>query len=73
MKMLRLKHMKGQNANPLLCSFLDQVGSEESSRPPSSPPAAEEGSSSNADLPTVGHTNITNLINESYEVRGTQI
>uniref|UniRef100_A0A4W6DNH6 TBC1 domain family member 8B n=1 Tax=Lates calcarifer TaxID=8187 RepID=A0A4W6DNH6_LATCA len=54
----------------ILTSFLDQVGSEESSRPPSSPPAAEEGSSSNADLPTVGHTNITNLINESYEKFG---
>ncbi|GAA6225238.1 TBC1 domain family member 8 [Lates japonicus] len=54
----------------ILTSFLDQVGSEELSHPPSSPPATEEGSSSNADLPTVGHTNITNLINESYEKFG---
>lgn len=51
------------------CSFLDEVGSEESSCVPSSPPAALEPSSSEADVPTVRHTNITDLINESYTVR----
>lgn len=50
-------------------SFLDQVGSEESSCVPSSPPAALETSSSDTDIPAVRHTNITDLINESYEVR----
>lgn len=53
-------------------SFLDQVGSEESSCVPSSPPAALEtssSSSSDTDIPAVRHTNITDLINESYEVR----
>ncbi|KAG7240344.1 hypothetical protein INR49_026915 [Caranx melampygus] len=56
----------------LFCSFLDQVGSKESSCPPSSPPAAEERSSSSSDteVPSVRHTNITNLINESYEKFG---
>ncbi|XP_044071734.1 TBC1 domain family member 8 isoform X2 [Siniperca chuatsi] len=49
----------------ILTSFLDQVGSEESSCLPSSPPAAEE-----TDIPAVGHTNITDLINESYEKFG---
>ncbi|XP_023265510.1 TBC1 domain family member 8 isoform X2 [Seriola lalandi dorsalis] len=55
----------------ILTSFLEQVGSKESSRPPSSPPAAEESSSSSdTDIPAVRHTNITNLINESYEKFG---
>ncbi|XP_069011100.1 TBC1 domain family member 8 isoform X2 [Embiotoca jacksoni] len=54
----------------ILTSFLDQVGSEESSRAPSSPPAAEENSFSDADSPAAGHTNITNLINQSYEKFG---
>ncbi|KAK5860663.1 hypothetical protein PBY51_022124 [Eleginops maclovinus] len=60
----------------ILSSFLDQVGSEEScclpsspmSSPPSSPPpTAEETCSSEAD---VGNTNITDLINESYQKFG---
>ncbi|KAE8299723.1 TBC1 domain family member 8 AD 3 Vascular Rab-GAP/TBC-containing protein [Larimichthys crocea] len=50
----------------ILTGFLDEVGSEESSCVPSSPPAALEPSSSEADVPTVRHTNITDLINESY-------
>uniref|UniRef100_A0A8C9YH37 TBC1 domain family member 8B n=1 Tax=Sander lucioperca TaxID=283035 RepID=A0A8C9YH37_SANLU len=54
----------------ILTSFLDQVGSEESSCPPSSPLAAEETSSSDADIPAVGPTNITDLISESYEKFG---
>ncbi|XP_069578778.1 TBC1 domain family member 8 isoform X2 [Brachyistius frenatus] len=54
----------------ILTSFLDQVGSEESSRAPSSPPATEENSFSDADSPAAGHTNITNLINQSYEKFG---
>lgn len=57
----------------MLWSFLDQVGSEESSCVPSSPPAAPETSSSDADVPAVGHTNITDLINQSYEVRRAHI
>ncbi|XP_028250362.1 TBC1 domain family member 8 isoform X1 [Parambassis ranga] len=51
----------------ILTSFLDQVGSQGSPGVPSSPPAAEETSSSDADIPAVGHTNITDLINESYQ------
>uniref|UniRef100_A0A665W2S3 TBC1 domain family member 8B n=1 Tax=Echeneis naucrates TaxID=173247 RepID=A0A665W2S3_ECHNA len=55
----------------ILTSFLDQVGSKESSCFPSSPPAAEEsGCSSDADHPAVAHANITDLINESYEKFG---
>ncbi|XP_042350477.1 LOW QUALITY PROTEIN: TBC1 domain family member 8 [Plectropomus leopardus] len=54
----------------ILTSFLDQVGSEESSPHPSSPPAAEETSSSDTDSLAVHHTNITDLINESYEKFG---
>uniref|UniRef100_A0A7N6AFD5 TBC1 domain family member 8B n=1 Tax=Anabas testudineus TaxID=64144 RepID=A0A7N6AFD5_ANATE len=58
----------------ILTSFLDQVGSEEASCPPSSPPAAELTSSSSTSsdtyIPTVQHTNITDLINESYEKFG---
>ncbi|KAF3694569.1 TBC1 domain family member 8 AD 3 Vascular Rab-GAP/TBC-containing protein [Channa argus] len=60
----------------ILTSFLDQVGSEESSCSPSSPAAAElttsssSGSSSNTDSPTAGRTNITDLINNSYEKFG---
>ncbi|XP_071337199.1 TBC1 domain family member 8 [Trachinotus anak] len=54
----------------ILTSFLDQVGSKESSSPPSSPRSAEESCSSDTDIPAVGHTNITNLINESYEKFG---
>ncbi|KAM3862112.1 TBC1 domain family member 8 [Diretmus argenteus] len=53
----------------ILTSFLDQVRSDDSSSPASSPPAAET-SSSNSSIPTVGHTNITDLINESYEKFG---
>lgn len=49
------------------CSFLDQIGSEESTCV--SPPAALEPDSSDADVPAVRHTNITDLINEAYEVR----
>lgn len=51
------------------CSFLDQIGSEESSCVSPSPPAALEPDSSDADVPAVRHTNITDLINEAYEVR----
>ncbi|KAM6978334.1 TBC1 domain family member 8 [Tautogolabrus adspersus] len=55
----------------ILTSFLDQVGSEESSCPPSSPPAAAaETSSSDNEIPAVRPTNITNLINDSYEKFG---
>lgn len=51
-------------------SFLDQIGSEESSCvSPPSPPAALEPGSSDTDVPAVRHTNITHLINDSYEVR----
>lgn len=58
----------------VLWSFLDQVGSEESSCVPSSPPAAlEASSSSDTDVPAVRHTNITDLINQSYEVRRTHM
>ncbi|XP_071376256.1 TBC1 domain family member 8 isoform X1 [Centroberyx affinis] len=62
----------------VLTGFLDQVGSDEepSSPPPPPPPpppssqsAAEETSSSSS-APTVGHTNITELINEAYEKFG---
>uniref|UniRef100_A0A3Q0R3Z1 TBC1 domain family member 8B n=1 Tax=Amphilophus citrinellus TaxID=61819 RepID=A0A3Q0R3Z1_AMPCI len=49
----------------ILTSFLDQVGSEESPSVQSSP-AAEETSCSDAE----GHTNITDLINDSYEKFG---
>ncbi|KAL6100361.1 tbc1d8 [Pungitius sinensis] len=57
----------------ILASFLDQVGSEESSCPPSSPPAAEDASTTQnpsstiSDVPALRHTNITDLINESHE------
>uniref|UniRef100_A0A671W8X7 TBC1 domain family member 8 n=1 Tax=Sparus aurata TaxID=8175 RepID=A0A671W8X7_SPAAU len=45
--------------------------SEESSCVPSSPPAAlETSSSSDTDVPAVRHTNITDLINQSYEKFG---
>ncbi|XP_040912855.1 TBC1 domain family member 8 isoform X2 [Toxotes jaculatrix] len=57
----------------ILTSFLDQVGSEESSSPPSSPPGAQESGSGGGDItdiPAVVHTNITDLINESYEKFG---
>ncbi|XP_059198701.1 TBC1 domain family member 8 [Centropristis striata] len=56
----------------ILTSFLDQVGNEESCCPPSSPPpaAAEETTSRDTDSPAVQHTNITDLINESYEKFG---
>nr|XP_020504830.1 TBC1 domain family member 8 [Labrus bergylta] len=56
----------------ILTSFLDQVGSEESSCPPSSPPAAAaaETSSSDSEIPAVRPTNITDLINDSYEKFG---
>ncbi|KAF7652463.1 hypothetical protein LDENG_00096230, partial [Lucifuga dentata] len=51
----------------ILTSFLERVGSEEeSSCPPSSLPAAEE-SSSGVDFPSVGRTNISDLITASYE------
>lgn len=53
----------------LLCdSFLDQVGSKETSSAPSSPPVTLETSGSDTDVPAVRPTNITDLINESYEV-----
>ncbi|XP_028991899.1 TBC1 domain family member 8 [Betta splendens] len=59
----------------ILTSFLDQVGGEASSCAPSSSPAADAGSgggggSSDACVPAVRHTNITDLINESYEKFG---
>ncbi|XP_031734933.1 TBC1 domain family member 8 [Anarrhichthys ocellatus] len=69
----------------ILTGFLDQVGSEESSCPPSSPPAAETSTtsttsstttstttstSSGTDIPAVRNTNISDLINESYEKFG---
>nr|XP_046261006.1 TBC1 domain family member 8 [Scatophagus argus] len=59
----------------ILTSFLDQVGIEESPCVPSSPPAAPETSSSSSsssgtDVPAVRHTNITDLVNESYEKFG---
>lgn len=50
-------------------SFLEQVGSEESSWPP---PADVTSGGSDASVPAVRHANITDLINESYEVRSTQ-
>uniref|UniRef100_A0A1A7XAR1 TBC1 domain family member 8B n=2 Tax=Iconisemion striatum TaxID=60296 RepID=A0A1A7XAR1_9TELE len=50
----------------ILTSFLDRVGSEETPGAASSPPA-EENSSSDTDVPAVGHINITVLINESLE------
>ncbi|XP_034416783.1 TBC1 domain family member 8 isoform X2 [Cyclopterus lumpus] len=60
----------------ILSSFLDQVGSEESSCPPAScppascppascPPASEDAGGS--DVLAVRNTNISDLINESYE------
>lgn len=52
----------------LFCSFLDQVGSEETSCPESLQPPEQTGSSL-LDVPAAGHTNITDLINESYQVR----
>ncbi|XP_041663137.1 TBC1 domain family member 8 [Cheilinus undulatus] len=54
----------------VLTSFLDQVGSEELSCPPPSSPTTPETSSSDAEIPAVRHTNITNLINNSYEKFG---
>ncbi|KAI9534425.1 hypothetical protein NQZ68_012658 [Dissostichus eleginoides] len=65
----------------ILSSFLEQVGYEESCCPPSSPPpsspppsspppAIEETCSSEADIPAVRNTNITDLINESYQKFG---
>lgn len=59
----------------ILTGFLEQVGWEESSCPVSPPPPAAEtssssSSSSNPDVPTARHTNITDLINESYEKFG---
>lgn len=54
----------------ILTSFLEQVGNEASSCPVSPVHAAEETSSSNPDVPAVRHTNITDLINESYEKFG---
>eukprot|EP00066_Takifugu_rubripes_P022284 XP_011611550.1 PREDICTED: TBC1 domain family member 8 [Takifugu rubripes] len=54
----------------ILTSFLDQIGSEESSCVSPSPPAALEPDSSDADVPAVRHTNITDLINEAYEKFG---
>ncbi|XP_076603786.1 TBC1 domain family member 8 [Chaetodon auriga] len=54
----------------ILTSFLEQVGSEESSHDPASPPAALEGGGSDTDIPAVSHTNITDLINASYEKFG---
>ncbi|KAI3356068.1 hypothetical protein L3Q82_017332 [Scortum barcoo] len=54
----------------ILTGFLDQVGSEQSSSPPSSPPSVVETGSSNGETPTVRHTNITALINQSYEKFG---
>ncbi|XP_068602620.1 TBC1 domain family member 8 [Brachionichthys hirsutus] len=53
----------------ILTGFLDQVGGEESSRASSPPPAAPE-SSSDADDLAAGRTNITDLVNESYEKFG---
>ncbi|XP_068592952.1 TBC1 domain family member 8 isoform X2 [Cebidichthys violaceus] len=68
----------------ILTSFLDQVGSEEVSCPPSSPPAADDftsisvsvsisvssSSSGSGDIPAVRNTNISDLINQSYEKFG---
>ncbi|KAM9347286.1 TBC1 domain family member 8 [Symphorus nematophorus] len=56
----------------ILTSFLDQVGSEELCCVPSSPSAALEtsSSSSDTDVPAVGHTNITDLINEATKKFG---
>ncbi|XP_072253584.1 TBC1 domain family member 8 isoform X2 [Leuresthes tenuis] len=54
----------------ILTSFLDQVGNEESPCVPSSPPAAEESSCGDPDVPAVGHMNITDLINESFDKFG---
>ncbi|KAK9537190.1 hypothetical protein VZT92_004826 [Zoarces viviparus] len=65
----------------ILTGFLDQVGTEESSCPPPSPPAAETSSTSSTsstststttstDIPAVRNTNISDLINESYEKFG---
>ncbi|XP_012723990.2 TBC1 domain family member 8 [Fundulus heteroclitus] len=50
----------------ILTSFLDQVGNEESDRIPSTPPpTAAENSSGEADVATVRHINIIELINEA--------
>lgn len=60
-------------------SFLDQVGTKEAPcSVPSSPVTLETSSNSSAsagemDLPAVRPTNITDLINESYEVSGTTV
>uniref|UniRef100_A0A8C4EZK3 TBC1 domain family member 8B n=1 Tax=Dicentrarchus labrax TaxID=13489 RepID=A0A8C4EZK3_DICLA len=59
----------GQALMILTRYFLDQVGSEASSCVPSSQPPALE-TSSDTDIPAVRHTNITDLINESYEKFG---
>ncbi|KAM9850519.1 TBC1 domain family member 8 [Aulostomus maculatus] len=53
----------------ILTSFLEQVGGEELACLGSSQPA-EETSRSSPDAAAVGHTNITHLINESYEKFG---
>lgn len=54
-------------------SFLDQIGSEESSCVSPSPPAALEPDSGDADVPAARHTNITDLINEAHEVREDEV
>lgn len=56
-----------------LCSFLDQVGSEESPCVSPLPSAAEENSCSDADAPAVRHTNITDLISEALAVSAESI
>lgn len=55
------------------CSFLDQIGSEESSRVSPSLPAASEPDGSDTDVLAVRPTNITDLIHEAYEVRKDEV
>lgn len=55
-----------------LCSFLDQVGNEESPCV-SPPPAAEENSCSDTDALAVRHANITDLISEALGVSAERI
>lgn len=65
----------------VFASFLDQVGTKEASCTVPSSPVTLETSGSNSsggaggemDLPAVRPTNITDLINESYEVSGTSV
>ncbi|XP_028291299.1 TBC1 domain family member 8 [Gouania willdenowi] len=54
----------------ILTSFLDQVRNEEAASPSPSSPDADESSGSDTSISNMGHTNISGLINESYEKFG---